>query len=256
MPISGAKLTLAVVYRPGIDYEGLTYGARLNFASVASNNGHDGDTGKYFVNPEVLNDFTSRSIHVETTVGKQITEYYYGKPHRKAYYLGCSTGGRQGTYAALHYPDDFDGIVAGAPATNFHNLQGWTGFLTLRIGAPNVTGSDSFISSELWDIIGEEILRQCDELDGVKDQVITEPDACEFRPEALQCSSKRTKNCLSIRQVQALRKIYEPVYGRDGELLFPRFDPGAERAPYGKLVIFHGGPFLYLEVQLNRSLGP
>lgn len=238
----------------GIDYSSLTYGTRQHFASVASNNGHDGNSGKDFLNPEVLNDFTSRSIHVETVVGKQLVEHHYGRPHRNSYYLGCSTGGRQGTYAALHYPDDFDGIIAGAPATNFHNLQGWTGMLTLHVGAPNPSESTSFIPANLWDVVGEEVLRQCDELDGVKDRVITEPDACEFRPEALQCSTKRTKNCLTVPQVEALRKIYEPLYGKNGELLYPRFDPGAESAPYAKSLVFGGAPFSYLEVRNSQTL--
>lgn len=107
-----------------IDYPTLTYGSKLKIAAVGSNNGHDGGTGKYFVDPEVLTDFTSRSIHAETVIGKQIVSHYYGKAHDKSYYMGCSTGGRQGVYAALHYPDDFDGILAGAPATNFNNLLG------------------------------------------------------------------------------------------------------------------------------------
>ena len=78
-------------------------------------------------NTEVLADFTTRSIHLENLVGKQFIETFYGSAANRSYYLGCSTGGRQGMYSAAHFPDDFDGIVAGSPATNFINLAGASG---------------------------------------------------------------------------------------------------------------------------------
>jgi feruloyl esterase len=181
----------------------------------------------------VLNDFSFRAIHVEAVVGKQIVEAYYGRPHTKSYYLGCSTGGRQGTQAALKHPEDFDGIIAGAPATNFNNLIHWVGMLSRYLGSPNAESSPSFIPSESWKTIAKEVLKQCDYLDGVSDGIISEPDACDFRPEALLCPGDGTsaKGCLTPPQVQALRKIYSPLYGPDGELVYPRFDPGAESMP-------------------------
>lgn len=193
----------------------------------------------------MLADFTSRSIHVETVVGKQIVSHYYGKLHDRSYYMGCSTGGRQGTYAALHYPDDFDGILVGAPATNFNNLLGWSGMLTKYLGATDGNSTGSWLSNELWDIVGEEILRQCDGLDEVEDGVITEPDDCNFNPDVLRCSKVRTGHCLTESQLEAVRKIYTPLYGEAGELVFPRFDPGAEMGPYVRLTTFHGGPYGY-----------
>ncbi|KAJ6484413.1 tannase and feruloyl esterase [Mycena vitilis] len=210
-----------------ISYRDLTYGASLHFATIGSNNGHDGDTGRpFFQDPEVLNDFAFRSIHVESVVGKQIVEEYYGRPHEKSYYLGCSTGGRQGTYSALHYPEDFDGIIAGAPATDFNRLLHWEGMLARHIGAPSPSSSPSFITPDLWKAIEDEVLQQCDGIDGVVDGIITEPDACNFRPEALQCIGSDSPNCLSGPQVEALSKIFSPLYD-NGELIYPRYDPGS-----------------------------
>ncbi|KAJ7152646.1 tannase and feruloyl esterase [Mycena crocata] len=209
-----------------ISYQDLEYGSALHFATVGSNNGHDGDIGAPFMgNPEVINDFAFRSIHVEAVVGKQIIEAYYGRPHEKSYYLGCSTGGRQGTQTALKYPEDFDGILAGAPATDFNHLLHWTGMLARSIGAPN-RSSPAFIPPQLWEVVAQEILHQCDGIDGVLDGIITEPDACAFRPEALACGSKNP-DCLTPPQVEALHKIYSPLYA-NGELIYPRYDPGAE----------------------------
>ncbi|KAG6847135.1 hypothetical protein H0H93_009924, partial [Arthromyces matolae] len=213
-----------------IDYTNLDYGTSLHFASIASDNGHDGNDGIVFLNhPEVINDFAFRAIHVEALIGKQIVEAYYRRPHHKSYYLGCSTGGRQGTQAALKFPGDFDGIVAGSPATNFNNLQGWSAMLGRYIGAPNATDNPSFIPPDLWNVIAQEVLKQCDALDGVLDGIITEPDACQFRPEALACiHNEITSSCLAQPQIDALNKVYAPLYGTSGDLLYPRYDPGAE----------------------------
>ncbi|KAG6828121.1 hypothetical protein H0H87_002828 [Tephrocybe sp. NHM501043] len=213
-----------------VDYRNLDYGASLNFATVASNNGHDGIDGQvFFHKAEVINDFAYRAIHIQTVVGKQIVDAYYGSPHHRSYYLGCSTGGRQGTQAALKYPDDFDGIVAGAPATDWNHLLGWAAMLARHVGTPHASTSPSFIPPSLWDVVAAEILKQCDALDGVEDGILTEPDACEFRPEVLVCSAQEpTEDCLSIPQVEALRKIYQPLYDTEGELIYPRYDPGTE----------------------------
>lgn len=126
--------------------------------------------------------------------------------------------------------------------------MGWKGMIARWLGAPNANTSESFIPETLWPLISDEILNQCDELDGVKDGVITEPDACEFRPEAIQCSKKQATNCLTRPQVEALRKIFEPLYGKNGDLLFPRYDPGAEAAPDAFGLVFSGSIYRSTEV--------
>ncbi|KAJ7199621.1 tannase and feruloyl esterase [Mycena pura] len=214
-------------------YDDLDHGSALHFATVGSNNGHDGDTAlPFFHNPDVLYDFSVRAIHAEAVVGKQIVEAYYGRPPAYSYYTGCSTGGRQGTQAALKHPDDFDGILAGSPAIDFNHLVHWTGMVSRHLGAP-AAASPSFIPLESWKIIAKEVLRQCDALDGVADGVITDPDSCVFRPESLLCSGEDSsrRSCFTAPQVEALRKIYSPLYGPAGELLYSRFDPGAESSP-------------------------
>ncbi|KAG6829197.1 hypothetical protein H0H87_012296 [Tephrocybe sp. NHM501043] len=212
-----------------IDYINLDYGSSYHFATVSSNNGHDGADGIVFYNkPEVINDFAYRAVHTEAVIGKQIVQTYYGSPHHRSYYLGCSSGGRQGTQAALKYPDDFDGIVAGAPATDMNHLTGWAEMVAGYIGTPNANSSSSLISPALWGVITTEILNQCDTLDGVEDGIITEPDDCDFRPEVIKCKSNITEGCLTAPQIEAIRKVYQPLYDTQGRLLFPRYDPGAQ----------------------------
>ncbi|KAI5122861.1 hypothetical protein M0805_003154 [Coniferiporia weirii] len=238
-----------------IDYDNLGYGTSFGFATIGTNNGHDGNTGVPFANnTEVLADFTSRSVHVEAVVGKRLVGAYYGRQSHHAYYLGCSTGGRQGVYSAVHHPEDFDGILAGAPATNFNHLQGWSAILTKYIGAPYPETSASFIPRALWDVVAAEVLRQCDALDGVADGIISEPDACEFRPEELLCITDNASDCLTVTQVEALRNIYSPLYGPNNEILFPRFDPGAELSSLAQKVLFSGLPFLYSDHWMKYAI--
>ena len=101
-----------------IQYPDLAYTAGLGFATVGANNGHNGTSGQaFYKNLDVVHDFVDRSMHTGVVVGKEITKQYYGCAHSKSYYLGCSTGGRQGFKAVQDYPDDFDGVVAGAPVS-------------------------------------------------------------------------------------------------------------------------------------------
>ncbi|KAJ7848054.1 tannase and feruloyl esterase [Mycena olivaceomarginata] len=207
-----------------VDHDALDYTTSLHFASVGTDNGHDGGSGgdpgdahQFLNNPEVINDFAFRAVHVGAEIGKQIVE-------------------KQGTQAALKFPDDFDGIVGGAPATDFNHAIGASGMISRYLGAPTSPpeASPKWITPDLWTLVSAEILQQCDALDGVIDGIITDPDACEFRPEALQCTSGKTANCLTPTQVDTLRNLYSLLYGLQGQLLYPRFPPGAEADPRAK----------------------
>ncbi|KAF1954184.1 tannase-domain-containing protein [Byssothecium circinans] len=118
-----------------IQYEDIDYATSLGFAAVGTNNGHDGMSGETFTNLEVVADFAYRAVHTGVVAGKQISQTFYGKNHTKSYYLGCSTGGRQGFKSVQSFPEDFDGVVAGAPAFAFNNLTSWSaGFYPLMSG--------------------------------------------------------------------------------------------------------------------------
>lgn len=100
-------------------------------------------------------------------VGKSITAAFYGQNYTKSYYLGCSTGGREGFKSAQSFPDDFDGIVAGSPALDFPNLNSWSGWLGVDTGFDNT--SASFVTKAQWALVHAEVLRQCDGIDGAVD---------------------------------------------------------------------------------------
>ncbi|PBP28443.1 hypothetical protein BUE80_DR000526 [Diplocarpon rosae] len=229
-----------------IQYEDLAYGSSLGFATVGANNGHNGTKGLALgENEDILRDFVDRSMHTGVLVGKQLTEKFYGSAHHKSYYLGCSTGGRQGFKAVQTYPEDFDGVVVGAPALNFPSLISWNAHFYTILGKE---GDPNFVSPVLWrGLIHIEVLHQCDGIDGALDGIIEDPSLCHFNPETLLCPSESsdTTSCLTPVQVSAVRKVYEDYYGADGELIYPRLQPGAEQM--AATVLFRGKPFPYSE---------
>ncbi|KAJ7270681.1 Tannase/feruloyl esterase [Mycena haematopus] len=213
-------------------YLDMDYASSLGFATTGSNNGHSGTSGASFLNNiEVVKDFAWRSLLTSALVGQQITRDFYGKPHNKSYYSGCSTGGRQGWKMAQDYPGVFDGIVAGAPAFAWDDLMSWSGrFYSIIANA----GPDGYPPLSMWAAIDAELLKQCDGIDGALDGIIEDPSLCSFRPEALICPPGDSSSCLTSKQARTVRAIFEPLYGVNGSLVFP----GLEYGPLQVAAIF------------------
>ncbi|KAE9405371.1 ferulic acid esterase [Gymnopus androsaceus JB14] len=222
-----------------IQYIDLAYTTAQGFATVGANNGHNGTSGEPFSNnSDILADFVYRSIHTNVVVGKEITKMFYGTPHNTSYYLGCSTGGREGFKAVQDFPDEFDGVVAGSPAVNWNNLLSWSAHFFNILGN---SSSPTFITSDQWlGLIHDDILKQCDTIDGVADGIIEDPNLCDYKPEELICSpSSNTSDCLTAEQAAALRLVFSPMYGEDGNLMYPRMQPGSENADF--IALMYGG---------------
>ncbi|KAJ3776995.1 putative feruloyl esterase B-1 [Lentinula raphanica] len=225
-------------------YNELEFATSLGFASVGANNGHSGTRGFAFLNnPDAIADYAYRSVHTGVVVGKELVKSFYGFPSRKSYFLGCSTGGRQGFKEAQDFPADFDGIVAGAPAIAFTRLVSWGGVLYKATGDPR---SDTFLTPNLWAVVYDEVLRQCDALDGAKDGLLEDPSLCQFTPETLICSEGQTSDCLTGKQADTVRTIFSPFYGLDGQLLYPRMQPGINTKAHVPFY-FEGSPSSLIE---------
>ncbi|KAM5344441.1 hypothetical protein ACJ41O_012977 [Fusarium nematophilum] len=223
-----------------IQYEDMAYGANLGFATVSANNGHNGTSAlPMFHHPQVVEDFAYRSVHTGVVLGKQVTKKFYGKKHTKSYYLGCSTGGRQGFKEAQDFPDDFDGIVAGAPAIAFMGLMSRSASLFAITGAP---GAPTFLETAEWDMVMDDVLTQCDHLDGAVDGVIEDPNLCQYRPESLICGSGKTAGCLTAEQVNTVRQVFSPLYGANATFVYPRIQPSGSAA---FAFTVNGVPFQY-----------
>ena len=140
--------------------------------------------------------------------------------------MGCSAGGRQGLKAAQRFPEDFDGIVAGAPALNT------TGRAAYAISVAQNLHKDEagYIPATKYPAIHDAVLQACDALDGVTDRVIENPRQCKFDPKVLQCKAgEDTAACLTEPQVESARKMYTPVVNsRTEETIFPGLEYGSE----------------------------
>lgn len=160
--------------------------------------------------------------------GKLLTAAFYSQNYTKSYFIGCSLGGRQGIDSAHRYPTDFDGIVAGSPAVDFNNLYSWRATFYPITGPPTAA---MFIPSQFWKtLIHNEVLRQCDTLDGVADEIIIDASLCNFQPESLLCTdgSTNSSSCLTAAQVSAVERIFSPFYGNNDTLIYPAMQPGSE----------------------------
>lgn len=199
---------------------------RRGFAAAVTNTGHDGrqePLASFAVNRQKLLDYAFRSLHVTTVAGKRIAEAYYGDKTLRSYYQGCSTGGRQGLILAQRYPEDFDGIVAGAPVLDFTNTM-----TSFACTAQALTAAPIPFAKLAY--LAERIYELCDAKDGLKDGLIDDPRRCAFQParDLAMCASTDHARCFTQPQIGALEKIYGDIRGADGKLLHPGWPVGAE----------------------------
>lgn len=162
-------------------------------------------------NPEAVTDFSYRAVHLMTVVGKALVAKYYGHAQQRAYFQGCSTGGRQGLMEVQRFPNDYDGVVSGAPV---YSLLTQTSALLRNeaFGAPGAA-----LTAQQMEHIHEAALAACDAQDGLKDGIVTDPRACGFDPATLLCKEgAASQDCLSAPQVAALRSVYSGVKTSDG----------------------------------------
>ncbi len=206
---------------------------RRGFVVADTNTGHEAATepvGTFAVNRQKLLDYAFRSLHTTAITGKQIAEAYFGAKPTRSYYEGCSTGGRQGLILAQRFPDDFDGLVIGAPVLNFSGtMMGYTQMAQAFAKTP--------LPYAKLSLLAEKIYAQCDEKDGVKDGVIDDPRQCQFCPscDLPQCADGTDKaDCFTTAQLSTLEKVYGDVKSQ-GKSIFPGWPVGAEIAgPNGR----------------------
>jgi feruloyl esterase len=202
------------------------------YAAAATDDGHHGNccsAASWALGyPERIADFGYRAVHETSVQAKAIVRAFYGKDPARAYFVGCSDGGREALMEAQRFPDDFGGIVAGAPA-NY-----WTRLMVTAIWDEQALHNDpaSYIPPSKLPVLQNAALSACDALDGVKDGLIEDPRRCHFDPAVVQCKGDDAPDCLMARQVEAAKKIYGgSKNSRTGEQIMPGFSPGTEAVP-------------------------
>jgi feruloyl esterase len=207
-----------------------SFGGMLNalqqgYATSSTDTGHKGPEATFAVgHPEKVVDFAYRAVHEMTVKSKAVMRAFYGQGPRYSYWSGCSTGGRQGIMEAVRYPEDFDGVIAGAPANNQLALGAW------RINLDTMIRKDPqrIVPRSKMLMLNRSILAACDEMDGVKDGLLSDPTKCHFDPSTMLCRDGDNANCLTAPQVEAIKMTYSPATKRNGELIYPGLVPGGE----------------------------
>jgi tannase/feruloyl esterase len=215
-----------------INYGGLAVALRAGFASASTDTGHEapGIQASWALgHPEKIADFGYRALHLTTVTGKAIVAAFYGSAPKYSYFSSCSNGGRQGLMEAQRFPQDYDGIIAGAPA-NY-----WTHLMAEAMWDVQAMLNDpaSYIPASKIPAISNAVLAACDAQDGLKDGIITDPRECNFRPETLRCKGADTNACLTAPQVTALKRLYAGPTLANGERIFPGHVSGGEPGPNG-----------------------
>lgn len=201
-------------------------GVRNGFATVFTNTGHDAayePLGTFAYNEiQKTLDYAYRAVHLTAVTGKALADTYYGRRAQFAYFDGCSTGGRQGLMEAQRFPEDFDGIVAGAPVNAFTDLHIWMAWIYQALEKTPIS------AKRVTDILAPAVLKACDSLDGAKDGLIQNPARCPFNPATdLPICDSGGDACFSPAELATLKRLYGPVMSR-GKPYFPGLQVGVE----------------------------
>lgn len=194
------------------------------YACLVFDNGHrstSADAKWAYNNLSAEIDHAYRGPHVTALAGKAIVENFYGRTPERSYFLGGSTGGRLALMEAQRFPWDFDGIIAGVPSLGVPALH-----MSLLWGNRAITGQDNeaLLNQDNLNALHRAVLKRCDLNDGISDGLIGDPRDCFFDPSELLCDGRATKDCLSAKQVDAVRKLYLGPSTSKGVQIYP---PGA-----------------------------
>jgi len=203
---------------------------RRGFATASTDTGHksegfDASWGRNDL--EAIVNYAHLAMHRAVVTSKAVLAGHYGQSAEKSFFLGCSNGGRQALQEAQRYPNDFDAIVAGAPASNFSGVT--ASFINItqhmfpnpdNLTTPLITKTDR-------QLLRAAILAQCDTLDGVSDGLLHDPTQCAFDVSTLQCGTAPAGNCLRADKVAAIQAVYHGPQNSQGHF-YTGFPFGAE----------------------------
>ena len=192
------------------------------FAQASTDTGHEIADGNAFLEqPEALIDYAYRGVHLATQAAKRVITHYYDREIDHAYLKGCSNGGRAAMLEAARFPEDYDGIIAGAPAFQFQEFIPWA-IAVARKQAENP------LDRAALKVLDDASRAACDAADGVEDGVINDPRVCNVDLDALACANGQAEDCLSAGQIETARFVYADMADTDGNLISPGVLPGAE----------------------------
>ena len=207
------------------------------YATAGTDTGHTGADGPAFAlgHPEKVKDFGWRAVHDMTVEAKVLLAAFYGKPQTKAYFAGCSDGGREALMEAERFPADYDGILAGAPAWN------WTGLISGAASTVKWMAANPLPAAKI-PVLAAAVVRACDARDGVKDGVLNDPRQCGFDPATIVCKEGDEADCLTEREAATVKSLYLGAHDAVGNELVPGVLPGGEDGSNGWATWITGTP--------------
>jgi hypothetical protein len=191
----------------------VTSSTNLGYVGTSTDTGHTGGSGSFALNPDntlnigLIRDFARDGIRQQHLWGLRLAKTYYGMAPVRKYWMGCSTGGRQGHYQAQNFPDAYDGILAGAPAFNWDRFipaELWPQIvMNQELGAP--------ISPAKLTVVTNAAIAACDALDGVTDGIVEDPRKCRYDATSFVCSGGPADpaDCLTAAEAVAVNKIWD-----------------------------------------------
>ena len=214
-------------YQGSISYAAMATALRRGYATASTDTGHTGDDVRFGEgHPEKVIDYGWRAIHIMTDTAKLIVRDAQGKFADRSYFVGCSAGGHQAMSEAQRFPSDYDGIIAGAPASNrirqtFAFMHSWT-------ATHNADGSPILTAAKLA-LVTKAAVAACDSNDTLKDGLIEDPRKCAFDAATLACKPGADEStCLTPPQVEAVKKVHEGAKNAKGEQIFTGWPKGSE----------------------------
>jgi feruloyl esterase len=232
-----------------IETGAMAAGLARGYATASNDTGHKGGSASFAVgHPEKLIDFGYRAMHEMAIQSKAIIEAFYSRAPRLSYYQGCSTGGRQGLMEAQRYPADFDAIIAGAPVHNMVHLN----IQSVARQVDLLREPSSVIPENKMTMFAQAVVAACDQNDGVKDGIISNPQLCKFDPQTLVCKAGDAADCLTPAQVASAKKAYASVKTKSGQTVYPGSSPGFES---GYRMPTQGTPLNPLFADMPRYIG-
>lgn len=210
---------------------------RQGFANAATDTGHQGgplDASWAQGQAERQVNFGHLAIHRTAVTAKEIVQQYYCAAPRYSYFVGCSRGGGQGMMAAQRYPEDFDGIVAGAPAFTWPAMAAEFVRNCQSVYTDGSAPDQPIITAYNLEILQNRILSQCDTLDGLADGILNDPRACHFDLSTLPAcpAGQASDDCFTTEQIAAIQEIYAGI-SLGGKSIYPGFPFGGENEPNG-----------------------
>lgn len=226
------------------------------FVVASTDMGHQGMDATFGRDAQKRADFAHRAVHLTRQASKKLIQAYYGRPEAFAYFTGCSDGGREALMEAQRYPDDFDGIIAGAAALNFQVQNAL--YHAWQARANQDANGKAILTAARLPLLHSTVMKQCDGLDGQVDGLITDPRACSVDLQAVQCeASQDSSACLTPAEVLAARRLYEgPRDLETGEHLTAGGpQPGSELAWAGVFVPMSADQPIFSERIALQALG-